>query len=813
MLIYDFRKIELKWQLNWERKQTFKTSYDFSKKKFYCLDMFPYPSSSGLHIGHIEGYTASDIVNRFKRMQGYNVFHPFGWDSFGLPAEQYALKTGKNPKYFTYENIENFKKQIKMLGKGVNWDKELSTSDPYFYGWTQWFFKKFYEHKLAVLQDVEVNFCEKLGTVLANDEIISTEKGVFSERGNYPVVKKKKKQWVLKITNYLDRLLKDLDLLDWSVQLKDIQKNWIGKKKGFIFSFPVLSENNHFLEVFTTKPSTIFGVSALVLAPEHPLVDVLIKKEFIDSVEFYLEETKKKTDLNRNINKEKTGVFIGSYVVHPFNKKKIPIWISDYVLPSYATGAIMLVPFCDERDFCFAKKYNLEIIPILKFDELEYNVNNFDKYHSMSEKDIFINSSFLNGLNIEEANDKIIEISEKDNLGHVHYAYQMRDWLFSRQRYWGEPFPVSYDANNNIYLEEDKDLPLELPSLDKIENSNDEQSPLSKVTSWLYFEKDGKKYKRDSNTMPQTAGSSWYYIAYILRNDLGIQDINTCEAKKFLDYFLPVDLYIGGKEHAVGHLLYSRFWHKFLYDLGLVSSLEPFNKIVNQGMILGEDNLKMSKSKDNSVNASLVLEKYGADATRLYIMFLGPLEDNKVWCESGFKGIQRFLNRIYNIFSLFLIDEDCSILEPILNQTIQIVTDNYEKLKFNKVISQLMIFINKVYKEKKINHNQIRIFLKLLNPIAPHLTEELNERFLFSKEELVYSQWPSYQKIEIANEKVEIVIQINGQLKSKIFVLKDETQDTILKNALQNDKINFLIQNRKILKVIYIKNKLLNLVI
>ncbi|AYJ00965.1 leucine--tRNA ligase [Candidatus Phytoplasma ziziphi] len=813
MLIYDFRKIELKWQLNWEKKQTFKTSYDFSKKKFYCLDMFPYPSSSGLHIGHIEGYTASDIINRFKRMQGYNVFHPFGWDSFGLPAEQYALKTGKNPKYFTYENIENFKKQIKMLGKGVNWDKELSTSDPYFYGWTQWFFKKFYEHKLAVLQDVEVNFCEKLGTVLANDEIIFTEKGIFSERGNYPVVKKKKKQWVLKITNYLDRLLKDLDLLDWPVQLKDIQKNWIGKKKGFIFSFPVLSENNHFLKVFTTKPSTIFGVSALVLAPENPLVDILTKKEFMDSVKLYLEETKKKTDLNRNINKEKTGVFIGSYVVHPFNKKKIPIWISDYVLPSYATGAIMSVPFCDERDFYFAKKYNLEIIPILKFDESESNVNNFDHYRSMSEKDTFINSSFLNGLSVEEANNKIIEISEKDNLGHVHYAYQMRDWVFSRQRYWGEPFPVYYDANNNIYLEEDKTFPLELPSLDKIENSNDEQSPLSKVISWLYFEKDGKKYKRDSNTMPQTAGSSWYYIGYILRNTLGIQDINTDEAKKALDYFLPVDLYIGGKEHAVGHLLYSRFWHKFLYDLGLVSSLEPFHKIVNQGMILGEDNLKMSKSKDNSVNASLVLEKYGADVTRLYIMFLGPLEDNKVWSESGFKGIQRFLNRIYNIFSLFLIDDDCSILEPILNQTIKIVTENYEKLKFNKVISQLMIFINKVYKDKKINSNQILIFLKLLNPIAPHLTEELNEKFLSSAEELVYSQWPSYQEIEIENEKVEIVIQINGQFKSKIFVLKNEIQDVILKNALQNSKINFLLQDRKILKVIYIKNKLLNLVI
>lgn len=817
MLIYDFRKIELKWQIHWKKNKIFKTSYDFCKKKFYCLDMFPYPSSSGLHVGHIEGYTASDIVNRFKRMQGYNVLHPFGWDSFGLPSEQYALKTGKNPKYFTYENINNFKKQIQMLGKGVDWDKELSTSDPSFYSWTQWIFKKLYEKKIAVLKDVEVNFCPALGTVLSNDEIVVTEKGIFSERGNYPIVKKQMKQWVLKITHFLDRLLKDLNLLDWPSQLKDIQTNWIGKKKGFIFSFFVLSDKNYVLEVFTTKPSTIFGVSALVLSPEHPLINDLTKTDFVEGVNLYLDQTKQKTELNRHMNKDKTGVFIGSYAIHPFTKKKIPIWVSDYVLPYYGTGVVMSVPFCDERDFAFAKKHNLEIIPICKPSDTTNDAdclkNNLKNFHLISETDILTNSSFLNGFAFEEANDKIMDISEKNNLGRIYFTYQMRDWIFSRQRYWGEPFPVYYDENQNVYLEDDKSLPLELPLIDQIKVSGDGQSPLSKIISWLYFEKDGKKYKRDSNTMPQTAGSSWYYIGYILKNSLGMDVLNSPESKKILDYFLPVDLYIGGKEHAVGHLLYARFWYKFLYDLGIVSTLEPFKKIVNQGMILGQDNLKMSKSKNNSVHASSVLEKYGADVTRLYIMFLGPLEDDKAWCEDGFKGIQRFLNRVYNMFSLFLVDEECPNLEPLLNRTIKVVTEDYEKLKFNKVISQLMIFTNYVYKEKKINSNQIRILLQLLNPLAPHLTEELNVMFLKCNEELVYSCWPSYKEISFLDEQIEIVIQINGQFKTKFFILKDEEQETVLQKTLKNSKINFLIKDRSILKVVYIKNKLLNLVV
>ncbi|MEZ0180032.1 leucine--tRNA ligase ['Camptotheca acuminata' phytoplasma] len=818
MLVYDFKKIELKWQSHWDNTKTFKTNKKKLKKKFYCLDMFPYPSSSGLHVGHIEGYTASDIVNRFKRMSGYNVFHPFGWDSFGLPAEQYALQTGNNPETFTYQNIENFKKQIKMLGKGIDWDTELATSEPYFYHWTQWIFKRIFKNDLAFLKNVEVNFCEKLGTVLSNEEIFTTEEGIFSERGGYPVVRKKMKQWVLKITSYLDRLLEGLDSLDWSPQLKDIQKKWIGKKKGFIFNFAFDSLTDAQLEVFTTKPYTIFGVSAVVLAPEHPLISSIVTKEFLEPVKLYLKDVENKTDLKRNINAVKTGVFTGSYVIHPFTNKKIPVWVADYVLPHYGKGAVMSVPFCDERDFLFSKKYNLEIIPIFKVNNESHNVD-FQKdntdIHSISETDILINSVFLNGLDIKEASEKILNLSRENNFGRVHFTYQMRDWVFSRQRYWGEPFPVYYDENDNVYLEEDDQLPLLLPFLEKIEVSGDGTSPLSKVSSWLYFEKDGKKYKRDSNTMPQVAASSWYHIAYLLRNNTGMLSLDSEEAKKRLNYFLPVDLYIGGSEHAVGHLLYSRFWHKFLYDSGIVSTPEPFQKLVNPGMILGEDHLKMSKSKNNSVSASTVLEKYGADAIRIYIMFLGPLEDNKIWNENGLKGINRFLNKVYNAASSFIIDEECDFLNSILNQTIKIVTRYYDKLKFNTIVSQLMIFINQVYKFKKINKNQMRIFLQLLNPIAPHLTEELNQNILKNSDELVYSDWPLYQKTALTDTSVqtEIVVQINGHLKTKIWILKNDDKDTVFQKALQNDKIKFLIQNKKILKFFYIQNKLLNLVI
>ncbi|MFR0367848.1 leucine--tRNA ligase [Candidatus Phytoplasma palmae] len=836
MLIYDFKKIESQWQSHWKKNKIFKTKFDLTKKKFYCLDMFPYPSSSGLHVGHIEGYTASDIVNRIKRMQGYNVLHPFGFDSFGLPAEQYALKTGNNPREFTYQNIENFKKQIELLGKGVDWDTEIATSDPYFYKWTQWIFKKFYEHKIAVLKDVEVNFCEKLGTVLANEEVIKTSKGFVSERGNFPIVRKKMKQWVLKINNYVEPLLKGLEELDWPSQVKEIQKNWIGKQEGFVFNFEIDGFEEVYLSVFTTKPNTIFGVNALILAPEHNLINDIVKKKFAVSVNEYITQISQKSDLERNINYEKTGVFTGSYAINPFNKKKIPIWISDYVLSHYGTGAIMCVPFCDKRDFLFSKKYNLEIIRIFEnqnhkvANDIKHNSDYLEENYSKIEEDdfcesleegFFINSDFLNGLNNEESHKKIIEIASQKKCFLKRTTYQIRDILFSRQRYWGEPFPLRYDNDNNIYLEKDESLPIELPVLEKIEISGDGTSPLSKVFSWLYFKENGINYKRDSNTMPQFAGSSWYYIAYILKNSSlnCISDLNSKSSKVLLDYFLPVDLYIGGKEHSVGHLIYSRVWNRFLFELGIVSCQEPFQKLVNQGMILGHDKMKMSKSKNNSVNATSVLEQYGSDVIRLYIMFLGPLEDDKIWNENGIKGIQRFLNKVHKICFSFISSEENSILVSELQETIKLVTEYYEKLKFNKVISQLMIFINKVFHYKQISHEQMKIFLQLLNPIAPHLTEELNKKVLKNKEELVFSKWPSFCKDKIdfthLKEKKEIIIQINGKFKTKIsFNQKNINKEIILKEVLKNNKImKYLKKDKEIKKVIYISNKLLNLVI
>ncbi|MDV3205240.1 MAG: leucine--tRNA ligase [Weeping tea tree witches'-broom phytoplasma] len=816
MLVYDFDKIELKWQLHWEKQQTFKTDDDFSKKKFYCLDMFPYPSAQGLHVGHIEGYTASDVINRFKRMRGYNVLHPFGWDSFGLPAERYALQTGNHPQYFTYENIDKFRKQIKKLGKGVDWSRELATSEPYFYKWTQWFFKQFYIHGLAVLKDVEVNFCEQLGTVLSNEEVITTENGTISERGSYPVVKKTMKQWVIKINNYADRLLEDIELLDWPSKIKEMQKNWIGKKKGFIFNFPIVSSKEEYLSVFTTLPYTIFGVSALVLAPEHTLVSSLTTLEFADQVDVYLQQTKRKTSLEREINKEVTGVFTGSYAINPCNRKKVPIWVSDYVLVHYGTGAVMSVPCHDAKDFVFATKYSLEMNVIKycsEFCALKMYQSNIQE-PCLKTSGVLINSDFLNGFDVETAQKKIIELAESNNWGYIHSTYKMHDWFYSRQLYWGEPFPVYYDNDNNIYLMPDKDLPLELPQINKIEIAGDGTSPLSKINSWLYFEKEGKIYKRDSNTMPQFAASSWYYIGYVLKNYLGMIPLNTVKAKKLLDYFLPVDVYVGGSEHAVGHLIYSRFWHKFLYDLGLVSTKEPFTKLVNQGMILGHDNLKMSKSKGNIVSASQVLQKYGADVLRLYIMFLGPLEDNKVWTYKGLKGIQRFLNRVYHVFILFnIVDDNYSHLNRIMHQTIKNVTEYYEKFKFNKVVSQLMIFINEIYRYKKIGKEQIRIFLQLLNPLAPHLTEELNQTKLKLGEELVYLSWPCYNKSFLSINENQIVIQINGKLRSKIFVEINAKKNTVLQKALKDKKIAFLLKNKEITQSIYVINKLLNLVV
>ncbi|WP_334331012.1 leucine--tRNA ligase [Candidatus Phytoplasma prunorum] len=806
-VLYDFKKIEYKWQRYWNENKVFKTSNNFYKKKFYCLDMFPYPSAEGLHVGHIEGYTASDIFSRFKKMQGYNVLHPFGWDSFGLPAEQYALKTGNNPRNFTYKNIKNFKEQIIKMGKGVDWDKELATSDNNFYRWTQWIFKKLYQKKLAVLKDLEVNFCEELGTVLANEEIVSKNGRLFSERGNFPVVKKTLKQWVLKITDYAERLLDDLELVDFPSNLKQIQRNWIGKTSGVIITFKVDGFSETF-DIFTTRPDTIFGVTCCILAPEHILVKKITRNLFKTSIFDYIEQTKQKQELERSIDKNKTGVFTGSYAINPVNQKKVPIWISDYILPHYGTGALAAVPAHDRRDFEFAKKYKLEIISVIK-----------DKDNKIQEffcgDGIHFKSQFLDGLNNELAKIKIIEFLEKNKLGYIHNIYKFHDYFFSRQRYWGEPFPVFYDEKDNIHLLSDDELPLELPYLKDFKPSNNvkDAPPLSRVKNWIYFEKNGKKYRRDSNTMSQLAGSSWYYIAYILKNNSVMMPLNTSDSKKKIDYFLPVDLYIGGAEHSTGHLLCVRFWHKVLYDLGLVSTKEPFKKIVHQGIILGDDNTKMSKSKGNGVSAKLMLDKYGADVLRLYEMFLGPLTDTKIWSYKNIKGSVKFLERVYNIFNFEITKINQKELDFLYHKTVKKVTDLYEKLKFNVAISQLMIFVNEVYKHKKISKYQVRGFLKLLNPIAPHLTEELNQLFLNEKP-ICFSSFPSYDKSFLSLKNVEIIIQINGKLRSKITSLLDQSKENILKIALKDPKIiNYVSQEKKIQKIIYVTNKLLNIVL
>ncbi|WP_349401865.1 leucyl-tRNA synthetase [Candidatus Phytoplasma solani] len=823
-LNYDFKKIEYKWQLYWQKNKIFKTKFITCQKKFYCLDMFPYPSAEGLHVGHIEGYTATDIVSRFKRMQQYNVFHPFGWDSFGLPAEQYALQTGKNPRTFTYDNIKNFKKQIQRIGKSVDWDKELATSDPNIYKWTQWIFKKLYEKKLAVLQDIEVNFCPELGTVLANEEVISNEKGLFSERGFHPVIKKKMKQWVLKITDYAERLLTDLEFVDWPYNVKEMQINWIGKTQGAIVSFAIFNQN-FYLKAFTTRPDTLFGVTFLVVAPEHELLSQITTIKHKEEVLAYLEYTKQKKNLERDINKDKSGVFTGSYAINPCNEEKIPIWVADYVLPHFGTGILMGVPFHDQKDFEFAQKHHLKMIqvvePKITFDCLT-NKNAKKKITQAFVSDgIHINSDFLNGLNNHQAQIKMIQFLEKKGLGHPHYTYKLHDWVFSRQRYWAEPLPIFYDKANKIYVLEDESLPLELPFLEKIKPSGTGESPLSKAYFWLYFEKDGKNYQRDSNTMTQLAGSSWYYIAYILKNYLGLIPLNTVEAKKLLDYFLPVDLYIGGTEHAVGHLLYARFWHKFLYDLGLVSQKEPFQKLVNQGIILGNDHTKMSKSKGNGVSASLMLEKYGADVLRLYIMFMGPLEDIKSWNEKGFQGIQRFLNRICQMFSFEITDQKDIILEKLLHQTLKIVTQNYEKLKFNKIISQLMIFVNQVYKCQKIEKGQAQIFLQMLNPIAPHLTEELNQVILKNEETLVNMIWPTFNPEYLEVMQSQFIVQVNGKMRSILllpfgFSLDTITLDQMKALALQDKKVfKFLSQKtpKKYFVISHGPLKILNIIV
>ncbi len=785
--MYDHINIEKKWQKVWEDNKIYKTDVNSAKKKFYALDMFPYPSGEGLHVGHPEGYTASDIIARMKKMQGYEVLHPMGWDAFGLPAEQYALKTGNNPSEFTDENIAKFKKQINSLGFSYDWDREIKTSDPKYYKWTQWIFIKLFENGLAELKEVPVNFCPECKTVLANEEVINGK----CERGDHEVIKKPMKQWVLKITKYADRLLEDLEDLDWPENLKDMQRNWIGKSSGTVVFFNIKNSDEK-IDVFTTRADTLYGVSYLVVSPESNIISQITTEENELIVNNFIEEVKNKSDLERTeLNKDKSGVFTGSYALHPLTKEQIPIWIGDYVLNSYGTGKVMAVPAHDTRDYEFAKKYNLPIKKVIECEQLPY-----------TEDGKHINSKIIDGMNIKDSIKTLNEYLIEHNLGEKKINYKLRDWLFSRQRYWGEPFPIYFDKNNVPHPVDEKDLPIVLPKLDKIEPSETGESPLVNATEWLKY-KDGKL---DTNTMPQWAGSCWYYIRYLdPHNDKELV------AKDLTKKWLPVDLYIGGAEHAVLHLLYARFWHKFLYDIGVVETKEPFNKVFNQGMILGENNEKMSKSRGNTINPDDIVKSHGADTLRLYEMFMGPLDASIPWSDRGLDGSKRFLERVYNLYQNKNIVDKNENLDKIYNQTVKKVQDDYEKLSFNTAISQMMIFLNEANKEETIAKEQALGFIKLLSPIAPHISEEIWQNILNEKEFIYLSSWPTFDESKLESDEVEIVIQIKGKVKAKIKVPKDLPKDELEKLAKQS--ITDLLNNQKIIKVIVVPNKLVNYVI
>ena len=807
-MVYNHRVIEKKWQKYWDENKTFKTLDDHTKEKFYALDMFPYPSGAGLHVGHPEGYTATDILSRYKRANGYNVLHPMGWDAFGLPAEQYALDTGNDPRDFTKTNIDTFRRQIKELGFSYDWDREVNTTDPNYYKWTQWIFKKLYEKGLAYVDEVPVNWCPALGTVLSNEEVIDGK----SERGGHPVERRPMRQWVLKITDYAEKLLADLDILDWPESLKAMQRNWIGKSVGAEIDFKIEGTDKAFT-VFTTRADTVFGVSYCVLAPEHKLVEEIVTEGQRAAVEEYLDIVKRKSDLERtDLNKDKTGVFTGAYAINPVNGEKVELWIADYVLASYGTGAVMAVPAHDERDYEFATKFNLPIKAVIE-DNGEVVVPFFgDGKH--------INSDFINGLNNEEAIAKVIEFLEENKVGRSKVTYKLRDWLFSRQRYWGEPIPIIHWEDGTMTTVPDSELPLLLPETDNIKPSGTGESPLANIEEWLNVvdPETGKKGKRETNTMPQWAGSCWYYLRYIdPHNDEMFAD------PEKLKYWLPVDVYIGGAEHAVLHLLYARFWHKVLYDLGLVPSREPFQKLFNQGMILAEGKdgrpEKMSKSKGNVVNPDDIIVSHGADTLRVYEMFMGPLDASIAWSENGLDGSRRFLDRVYRLFvdeetgkvNDKVQDKDNAELEVSYNFTVKKVSEDIEILGFNTAISQLMVFVNDCYKAEYIPRKYALGFIQLLAPFAPHLAEEMWEIY-GNTESISYVPWPVFDESKLVSDTVEIVVQLMGKVKTKLDVKKDLTPAELEQIVLANEEVKELIEGKQVMKVIVVPGRLVNIV-
>jgi len=874
---YDFNAIEKKWQRFWENNKTFKAKdCDDSRPKYYVLDMFPYPSAAGLHVGHPEGYTASDMVARYKRMKGFNVLHPMGWDAFGLPAEQYAVQTGTDPKTTTQKNVDNIRKQIKSLGFSYDWDREVNTTDPNYYKWTQWIFLKFFnsyfdkteqkakpieqlpipdglsgaekqgyidDHRLAYEAEVAVNWCPELGTVLANEEVI----GGLSERGGHPVIRKPMRQWMLRITKYAERLLSDLNEVDWPQSIKKLQVDWIGKSIGADVDFKV-DGFDETIRVFTTRPDTLFGATYMVLAPEHPLVDKITSKDRKETVNKYRQEAARKSDLDRtDLAKEKTGEPLGAYAINPVNNEKIPIWISDYVLISYGTGAIMAVPAHDERDFEFAKEFNLSIIPVVKPDReeaLKSGIGGFYKYDgeltwppSKGEENAWaesiiedvmngevcfigngtaVNSGQFNGLMTVQFKEQITNWLAERGLGQGAVNYKLRDWLFSRQRYWGEPFPILHTGDGGLVGLSEEDLPLELPVVKNYKPAGTGESPLANIDDWINVElADGSKAKRETNTMPQWAGSCWYYLRY-LDPDNNSQGWSPEKEQ----YWMPVDLYIGGAEHAVLHLLYSRFWHKLLYDLGYVSTKEPFKKLVNQGMILGEDGQKMSKSRGNVISPDKVVADYGADSMRLYEMFMGPLEAIKPWSMQGVEGVHRFLQKSWRM----IVDEDTEQLSDtvkeaqpdetmlrLLNQTIKKVGDDIESFGFNTAISQMMIFINHLSKQAVRPKSVVEKFVLILAPFAPHIAEELWEK-LGHKESLAYEPWPEYDKKLIKEKEIELAVQVNGKIRDRIVVPADVDEEQIKQKALASEKIIAAMAGKSPKKIIVVKPRIVSII-
>ena len=797
--MYDHQKIEKKWQKYWEDHKTFRTdAYDFSKPKYYVLDMFPYPSGQGLHVGHPEGYTATDVVARMKRMQGYNVMHPMGFDAFGLPAEQYALKTGHHPGEFTYRNIDHFRDQIKSLGFSYDWDREICTCDPDYYRWTQWIFLKMYERGLAYTAEMPVNWCPQLGAVLANEEVIEGKSAI----GGYPVVRKMMRQWVLRITAYAEQLLNDLDTVDWPQSTKDMQRNWIGKSVGAEVIFKIKNTDKEFT-VFTTSCDTLFGATYCVMSPEHPFVDLITTPEQKEAVRAYQMEAAKKSDLDRtDLNKEKTGVFTGAYAINPVNGREIPIWISDYVLSTYGTGAIMAVPAHDTRDYEFAKKFHLPIIPVLEGGNIEAEAYTGDGVH--------INSEWLNGLGKEEAIAKMIDWLEENKVGQRKIQYKLRDWLFSRQRYWGEPIPIIHMEDGTLRAVSEDNLPLELPATDNYQPSADGESPLANCTDWLNVTIDGMKGKRETNTMPQWAGSCWYYIRYLdPHNDKEIAD------RKLMDHWLPVDLYIGGAEHAVLHLLYSRFWYKVLHDCGVVSNNEPFQKLFHQGMILGSNGVKMSKSLGNVVNPDELVASHGADALRVYEMFMGPLEASLPWSDKGMDGARKWLERVYRMITSegMITDEPTGELDYVYNFTVKKVTSDIETLNFNTAISQMMIFVNEVYRNGRLNRTMAENFVKMLSCFAPHLGEELYADLTGKEGTIAYEPWPAYEESKLVLQKAVIVVQINGKVRAKFETVQDASQEELIIQAEKLPEVQKYLEGKTIRKVIAIPNKIVNIVV